>query len=420
MNNRAPGSKKGAILIGGDYRALGIARRLGRRGVPVCVLTDEHILAYLSRYVRYHFRWPTTEPLAFLTNLAAEGFAGWTIFPSGDESAAFVSGNHASLSRHFILTTPPWPVFRWAYDKQLTYKLASSAGVPCPRTFYPEGRAELETIECSFPILLKPSSKQEPNRFTREKAWRVSNRAEMLTRYDEACALIKPESIMLQDFIPGGGDRQFSYAALCLDGAPLASLVAIRRRQHPIDFGQSSSFVESVEEPEVERLAHVVLRAISYSGLVEVEFKRDPRDDQFKLLDVNPRVWGWHTLGAAAGVDFPYLAWQLANGRQISKTHARPGVKWVRAVTDALVVLQQLRAGCFSLRDYVSSIRSPIERAIWARDDPLPAVFEIPALIYARYRIARSIRSTANATQSTLTSKGSADEAAFKRFEIMS
>lgn len=272
--------------------------------------------------------------------------------------------------------------------------------------------------ECLFPILLKPSSKDQPSRFTREKAWRVSNRAEMLSRHDEAGALIKPDSIMLQDLIPGGGDRQFAYAALCVDGAPLASVVAMGRRQHPIDFGQSSSFVESVEEPEVERLACVVLRAIPYSGLVEVEFKRDPRDDQFRLLDVNPRVWGWHTLGAAAGVDFTYLAWQLANGRQISETRVRPGVKWVRAVTDALAVLQQLRAGCFSLRDYVPCLRSPGEAAIWTRDDRLPALSEIPALIYACYRIGRSIRRPTYATQSTPTPGAIADEAGFKHVEI--
>jgi D-aspartate ligase len=420
MNDRPPASRKGAVLIGGDYRALGMARSLGRRGISVCVLTDEHILACLSRYARHRFRWPTTEPLVFLTKLAAEGFAGWTIFPSGDESAALVSRNHALLSRYFILTTPPWPVFRWAYDKQLTYKLASDTGVPCPTTSYPEGRADLEGVEYSFPMLLKPSSKHEPSRFTRQKAWRVNNRAEMLTRYDEACALIQPDSIMLQDLIPGGGDRQFSYAALCVDGVPLASIVAMRRRQQPVDFGQSSSFVEAVEEPEVERLARVVLRAIRYSGLVEVEFKRDPRDDQFKLLDVNPRVWGWHTLGAAAGVDFTFLAWQLVNGRRISETRGRPGVKWVRAITDALAVLQQLRAGSFSLRDYVSSLRFPIERAIWAHDDPLPAVFEIPALVYARYRIARSIHRSTTATQFAPAPEAIGDETGFKRFEIRS
>ena len=49
------------------------------------------------------------------------------------------------------------------------------------------------------------------------------------------------------------------------------------------------------------------MRAINYYGLVELEYKLDPRDGQYNLLDVNGRTWGYHTLGPGAGVDFPYL-----------------------------------------------------------------------------------------------------------------
>jgi predicted ATP-grasp superfamily ATP-dependent carboligase len=420
MNDYSPPCRLGAVLIGGDYRALGTVRSLGRRGIPVCVITDEHLLAGLSRYVRYRFKWPATDQLAFLAGLADRGLAGWTIFPSGDESAAFVSQNHCSLSRHFVLTTPPWPAFQWLYNKRLTNQLASDAGVPCPATLYPSNRNDLETLECPFPILLKPSRKHQPSRFTRDKAWLVNNRSELLARYDEACTLIRADSIMLQDLIPGDGGRQFSFAALCEKGEPLASLVAIRWRQHPIDFGQSSSFVETVEEPDVERLAGIVLRRLRFTGLVEVEFKYDPRDNQFKLLDINPRIWGWHTLGAAAGLDFSYLAWQLANGHRIPRTRGRPGVKWMRAVTDALALLQQWRAGCFSLRQYLVSLRPPLEHAIWALDDPLPALSEIPTLIYARYRIRRSIQRPPIIPSLTRTSPASAKEATFRRSQIRS
>ena len=54
-SDRPPG---GALVIGGDYRALGAVRSLGRRKIPVCVLTDEHLLAGLSRYARRHLPWP--------------------------------------------------------------------------------------------------------------------------------------------------------------------------------------------------------------------------------------------------------------------------------------------------------------------------------------------------------------------------
>ena len=201
----------------------------------------------------------------------------------------------------------------------------------------------------------------------------------MLSRYDEACGLIEPEFIMVQEFIPGGADSQFSYAALALDGSPVASLVAQRCRQYPVVFGNSSSFVQSIECQEVEDLARKLLAAMRFTGLVEVEFKRDCSDAQLKLLDVNPRIWGWHTLGARAGVDFAYLAWRMANGLSVPPARGAAGISWLRFTTDALALFQQLRRRELSPLTYIRSLRAPLELAIWAADDPLPSVGEIPA-----------------------------------------
>ena len=43
----------------------------------------------------------------------------------------------------------------------------------------------------------------------------------------------------------------------------------------------------------------------SYQGLSQVEFKRDPRDGRYKLMEINPRLCQWHGLAAACGVDLP-------------------------------------------------------------------------------------------------------------------
>ena len=42
-----------------------------------------------------------------------------------------------------------------------------------------------------------------------------------------------------------------------------------------------------------------------------VEFKTDPRDNQPKLMEVNPRWWGSLQLSILSGVDFPYLLYKL-------------------------------------------------------------------------------------------------------------
>src|SRR5207302_4833666 len=132
-----------------------------------------------------------------------------------------------------------------------------------------------------------PTVREQRNAFTRAKAWRVDDRSALLARYQEAAALVGERAIVLQELIPGGGSTQFSYAGVWHRGSPVASLVARRTRQYPIDFGYTSTFVETVHRPEVEDAACRFLRSLDFTGLVEVEFKYDARDGRYKILDVN-------------------------------------------------------------------------------------------------------------------------------------
>jgi D-aspartate ligase len=376
----------GAIIIGGDYRALGMARSLGRRRVPVWVLWErEEWIATASRYVRRSLAIGRRgEPLhEELLRIARErGVAGWTLFPTSDRAVAAVARNHDELGRIFRMTTPPWDALRWAHDKRLTHQLAKEAGLATPETFFPASRAELEAHECEFPVILKPAVKEDFNRFTAAKAWRVDDRRSLLARYDEASMLVPPETIMVQELIPGDGGCQLSFAALCAEGQPVASVVARRIRQFPSDFGRASTFVETIDDPGVVEASRRVLGALGATGLVEVEFKRDPRSDVLKLLDINPRVWGWHTLGAKAGVDFPYLLWRLVHGDSVQTVQGVPGVKWKRLSWDLVTAASDILRGDFAVRDYLASFRGPRVAAIFAPDDPIPGLMEAPLLAF--------------------------------------
>ena len=189
---------------------------------------------------------------------------------------------------------------------------------------------------------------------------------------------------MAQELIPGGGEAQFSYVALCADGSPIASATARRTRQYPPDFGHSSSFVETVDRPEIQEPARRILSAIRYTGVAELEFKYDRRDRRYKLLDINARLWTWHTLCERAGMDFPYLMWQFARGEAIPELRARPGVRWVRMSTDLLSAASELFRGRLSPQAYTRSLRRPIEYALFASDDPLPAMLHLPLSAWRR------------------------------------
>jgi D-aspartate ligase len=369
----------GALVIGSNLRALGIARSLGRRGVESWLLSShgDDPVARASRFFARRLRIPRDPACvadAVMSAAARHRLDGWTLFPTDDEPAAVLARAYEPLAERFAVSFPDWDALRYAYHKRLTHCLAQRVGVAYPWTRYPRNLVEVAELGCPFPVILKPNSKPEENRFTRAKAWRAGDRASLMAGWAEAAALVGPAGVIVQELIPGDGEDQYSFASLCQEGVALASLIARRTRQYPRDFGHSSSLVETVDVPEVERLGRLIVEALRWNGLIEIEFKRDARDGLYKLLDINGRVWTWHALGPRAGVDFPYLAWRISQGLPIEPVRAQPGVRWVRIATDIPSALSAVRAGELSLPAWAASLRGPRQGALLAWDDPLPSL----------------------------------------------
>ena len=382
----------GALVVGGAHGALALVRSLGRRGIPVWFVTDDHPIASYSRYAERSFFWdgPDDEgAIEFLKTLARDhDLQGWVLIAAGDAELRALSQHHADLSSIFRVTVAPWETVRWTHDKRLTYERAAALGLDFPRCYNPRDLQELNELDCRFPVVLKPTVREQKNAFTRAKAWRADDRATLLARYREAAALVGERAIVLQELIPGGGSAQFSYAAVWHRGAPVASLVARRTRQYPIEFGYTSTFVETVEQNEVEDAACRFLKSIDYGGLVEVEFKRDPRDGRFKILDVNARAWTWNALGTIAGIDFGHVLWRLAMGEAIAPIRCHADVAWMHGSRDLLAVAAEMIAGQLSPADYLRSWRKPLVFSAFAKDDLMPGLVDLPlaaARVLRRY-----------------------------------
>ena len=377
----------GAVVLGGDYQGLGIVRSLGHQGIPVCVVDDERSISRLSRYCRSHDRvadlGDEDRLVDDLVQLGSRrGWGGWVLYPTRDETVAALSRHRDLLGEFFRVPTAPWDAIRWAWDKRNTHEIAAAVDVPSPRTWQPATVAELDAIDAEPPWAIKPAIKEHFFYVTKAKAWRADTREELREHFERAAAIVGPGEVMIQELIPGDGEQQFAYGALYSHGEPIATMVARRRRQHPPDFGRASTYVETIEEPAVEALSEKLLRRIGYDGLAELEFKRDPRDGEFKLLDFNARTWGYHTLAHAAGVDFPYLLFRQQLGLPVAPQRARSGLRWVRLLTDLPTGFVQIRAGDFGLREYARSLRRADVEAVFSHNDPLPGLAELALLPY--------------------------------------
>jgi predicted ATP-grasp superfamily ATP-dependent carboligase len=124
------------------------------------------------------------------------------------------------------------------------------------------------------------------------------------------------------------------------------------------------------------------LKAIDYYGLVEVEYKLDLRDGQFKLLDVNARTWGYHALGRRAGVDFPNMLFTDQIGEPVEQQRGQPGISWVRLMTDFPTGIAEILGGHLDWRAYLHSLRTAHVDAVFSCEDPLPGVIELALFPY--------------------------------------
>jgi D-aspartate ligase len=388
LKEELPGGKiPGAIILGGNFLGLGIARSLGRRGIPVWVIDTDRSKS-IAQYSRYTKRFiVSTEPVNDL--LLREGklhnLQGWVLFSGSDDYVEVLSTHREALSTIFRVTTPPLAVTNFALDKRLTYRRAAELGIAAPWTWFGDTLADLPEEVIPYPVILKPAVNHHFFPQTNLKALAANDSAELHRTFAQMTQYIPPSEILVQERIPGNGENQFSYCGICDDGRVSVSLVARRRRQYPIEFGNASTFVETTSQPEIEWGGRTFLESIEFDGMGEVEFKFDPRDGKHKILDVNSRPWGWHTLGQAAGVDFSYVLWRQKVGLPAMALQELRPAAWVREITDVVAILKAHDRGSEIKRLLSAMQHRKFTCATFSFSDPVPFFAELALWLRAGF-----------------------------------
>jgi predicted ATP-grasp superfamily ATP-dependent carboligase len=371
----------GGVVVGGDYQGLGITRSLGRRGRPVVIIDSEFSISRFSRYATRSVRVDdllTEEKVieSLLDTARKHNLRGWVLYPTRDETVAAIARHRDVLSEWYRLPTPEWKVVRQAWDKRCTYKLAAELGIPFPKSWFPKSVEELAAVDGEFPLVIKPAIKEHFFYAARAKAWLAKDRAELIDLYRKASEFTPSDELIIQEYVPGGSSQQYGYGAFFKNGKALGHITTHNQRCHPPQFGRSSTFVQTIDLPILAQHAERFLSAMNYYGLAEIEFRFDEKSGQYKILDVNARTWGYHSIGAAAGPDFAHMVFEDQLGREPAATSFKPGVTWVRFCTDLPVGFHGVWLKEWSLWEYLKTLRRVKVEAVFAAEDPLPSVVE--------------------------------------------
>jgi predicted ATP-grasp superfamily ATP-dependent carboligase len=257
-------------------------------------------------------------------------------------------------------------------DKSESRRTAESLGISMPRRYGPARAENLAAKSIAYPVVVKPlASHLFFQRFATKLF--VAHDADELMRAVE-CVEATGLEAEVQECIPGPDGQVVQYAVYVdAKGEPVAERAYRKLRQAPPGFGVASA-AELVDAPELREPTLSLLREVGWRGIAAAEFKRDPRDGQFKLFEVNGRCFLAHRLLRKAGVDLPFLAWSDAVEGSPRKCRDRdwPGV-WQHLYDDARYAIRRLGTPPRRvLRALVRYPARPRTYAVGSRSDPRP------------------------------------------------
>ena len=282
-------------------------------------------------------------------------------------------------TQKFRYVGPSWSIYEKLYDKRLNYQWCLEHGICSPISYLPQAPEDLPDARLEYPLIVKPAFKRNFKQYSKAKAVVVNSRSQLEDLLAGQFSALDIHELLYQEIIPGGGKQQWSYAGLFVNGDPVAAFTACRVRQHPPDFGRASTYVVAEHDPEVEAESRRVMAALGYTGLGEVEWKRDPRDGQLRFLEVNARCWGWHALASRVVGNIPRMLYDYAHGHTVVPVVPRYGARWVKQITDIPVVLDLWRRHDLSVAEYFKSLQGNLMGCEWQWDDPAP--FFLQALL---------------------------------------
>ena len=373
------------------HGVLGIARSLGRLGVPVHRVGRERTApAARSRYLASWRVIPATasddETFVTLRGLARE--LGRPILIAADDAACVFVEDHAEqLEQQFLLPRQPAGLVRALSSKRGMYELCQEHAIPTPRSVFPRSEDELlaNSTNDGFPIVLKCiNAADAPASAPRVLIARDVDELIAGYRQMETPGL---GNVMLQEYIPGTPETVWMFNGYFDERSECrVGFTGKKIRQSPPYTGATTLGV-CLPNPTVQEVTERFMRSIGYRGILDIGYRFDERDGQYKLLDVNPRIGGTFRLFVGDnGLDVLRALHLDLTGRDVPATELPDGRRWIVEPLDVTSSIVYRRRGDIRLGTWLRSFRGVREAAWWARDDPLPFLALWPRLAAERLR----------------------------------
>jgi predicted ATP-grasp superfamily ATP-dependent carboligase len=375
------------ISSGVTCNALGIIRCFGRRGIPVIYLdADKHSLVSYSKYISQKITCPHPEQseegyIDTLIDLGAKLDRKPVIIPTGDSQVLALSRYREDLTQFYDIPISSLEITSRFVNKRLFYKTLEEEKILHPKTYFPKDIDELRLMsrEIAFPYIIKPAFSALFQKEFGRKCFvihSIKDSESSIRKLND-----KTLDVLLQEIIPGNEIYMFS-TYLNRKSEPLAIFGWDKLKQYPPNFG-GGCLCQSKWRNTAVQSSIQLLRSAGYHGIAGPEVKKDPRDGQYKLLEINARSVSQNRLPAGCGVDIEYLAYTDITGLSYDEPIRHiDNVMWLDFFPFIATSLIQLTKKDMTMGEIFRPLLAKKIHSIASLADPMPLVAHIVNLTF--------------------------------------
>jgi len=370
-----------AVLLGGMTNALSAARALGRIGVSVDAVGSPESPVRASRYCRRFTPMSSPDMAERLVDwLGAEVPRGAVLMPCEDDALDLLARRHNELEVAGFRPVPFNPDVTLALlDKARTYEIARASGVGAPRTVTLHSVADLDSAirEISLPCALKPLHIHAFARHFRRKVIVVKTLDELRAAFSRTSAL--GLDMLLTEIVPGPEEDYWSYYTY-VDNYGVKQLEFTKRkmRQYPVGFGGATYHIAERNAAAMD-MGRSFVEGAGVRGIACVEFKRDARDGQLKIMECNARLTAANELMRIAGLDLAGAAYRDAIGLPPPYANGfSEGTRLWYPIQDILAFRMMRDSGQLTTRRWLGGLAHRQRFPVFSVTDPMPSLSALP------------------------------------------
>lgn len=376
-----PNTDTPVVLLRCGLGSLAVMRSLGSLGIKVIGVTeDADSITIRSKYCyrSYDFDFSSFESdklEKLLHEIAAQFDTKPILLATSDETGIFVAEAYERLAADYLIAQNSGPIVEQLANKMSMFDLAIANDVPVPMTVLPASVQEVRQYAkmFKFPVMLKGAMGNRLYEQSGMKMVAASSEEEMIERYRQLEDAEEP-NVMIQELIPGPDDEVYIFNGFFdADSNCTAGFTGKKVRQYPIHTG-CASMGECRTYPEVAELTIRFMQNIGYKGILDIGYRKDPRDGKYKVLDINPRVGqAFRIFVDENGLDVVRAMYMTLTNQPIAQAVVpREGRRWIIEDMDFISALDNRREGLLTCWQWLKSMRGVEEGMYFSLRDPVP------------------------------------------------